>query len=151
MIRINAHTINDITSKIFVYFKYLATILNSLIHTMTEQERDKGSGSATTNVNSDNDRELSGLIESLRQRDPLLARLVRERPEFIINYFLAWSEDEFAVFLWKLWEVSSDENRKLIENAIETMIKEVDVAKIRNAAKIAKKLIENEKRELNIA
>ena len=149
MIRINVHTIGNITSKISMYFKYSVIMLNSLVHTMIGQERVKGNGGAVTNAN--NDKELSELIESLKQRDSLLVKLIKEKPELIINYFLAWSEDELGIFLWKLWEVSNDENRKLIEGAIETMIKEVSEVKIRNAAKIAKELIENEKRALNIA
>ena len=89
------------------------------------------------------------------ERNPYLAVLLARHP----TYFLEWNEEELGLFMWRLWVywVYVDDNmRKQVEQAIEELSRARFPWRMRRcrklvyAARMAKKLIEREKRLLNI-
>ena len=92
----------------------------------------------------------AALIEELRRRNPLLAEVLAKYP----NYFLEWDEEALGLFIWRVWESLigvNDADRRRLEENIDAVINMRDAPKkLRNAAKIAKRLIEREKKMLNI-
>ena len=93
---------------------------------------------------------MSTAFEELRRRNPLLADFLVKHP----TYFLEWSEEALGLFIWREWESLvgvNDADRRRLEENIDAVINMRDAPrKLRNAAKIAKKLIEREKKMLNI-
>lgn len=131
-------------SKIFKYFEWLIITSNNTIHTVAEQEHGK------VGVDNDGKDDNTALIEELRRRNPLLVEVLVKYP----NYFLEWDEEALGLFIWRVWESLigvNDVDRKRLEENIDVVINMKDAPrKLKNAAKIAKKLIEREKKILNI-
>ncbi|WP_148678320.1 hypothetical protein [Vulcanisaeta distributa] len=111
---------------------------------MAEQEHGK------VGVDNDGKDDNTALIEELRRRNPLLVEVLVKYP----NYFLEWDEEALGLFIWRVWESLigvNDVDRKRLEENIDAVINMKDAPrKLKNAAKIAKKLIEREKKILNI-
>ena len=152
---VDVHIFTNVTSEIpeylkfnisesFKYFKWTIITLSNTAHAMAEQGH---GGEGIGNDGRDNN---AAVIEELRRRNPLLAEVLIKYP----NYFLEWPEEALGLFIWRVWESLigvNDVDRRRLEENIHMVINMRDAPKkLRNAAKIAKKLIEKEKKMLNI-
>ena len=143
--------INNITGKIPKYlFKHFdimseqfTIILNNVIHAVAKQEREKvGIGNDGKNNNATSP-------EELLKRNPIFTDLLVGD----LNYYLKWDEKALGLFIWQAWDSANEEGKKRLEGAIEELSRMKlprRFMKFVYAARMAKKLIEKEKKMLNI-
>ena len=79
---------------------------------------------------------------------PILSEIIERH----YDYYSMWDEKALGLFLWRYWQsLINDSDRRRFEEDLDKIINDEELKKkkkIRNAAKIAKKLIEDEKRAL---
>ena len=77
---------------------------------------------------------------------PLLREVIES------DYYSLWDEEALGLFLWRYWQsLINDSDRRRFEEDLDKIINSEELRKkkkIRNAAKIAKKLIDDEKKAL---
>ena len=143
--------INNITGKIPKYlfkhfdimFEQFTIISNNVIHTVAEQERRK------VDVNGDGKDGNTVSPEELLRSNPLFTDILVGD----LDYYLEWDEKALGLFIYQAWKSGNEEGKKRLEGAIEELSRMKlprRFMKFVYAARMAKKLIEREKKILNI-